>query len=218
MMNTTGLKLTCALVGLSLTAGASSSLQEAQDAQDAPRVWLTSDLIGMKVVSPQGDGLGKIEDVVVHPGGDSAYAVLSFGGWLGMGDKLFAMPWSVLRTVERDSAEQGSERSLVLPVSKDKLKQAPGFDKKNWPTMANAPADRCGRAHVDHHLEGQRSARLRRRDAGRRGAGRHQGAGHRHQRPRQLRRHGARGQGGQGRPSDRGALGLVLVLPGRGRG
>jgi sporulation protein YlmC with PRC-barrel domain len=132
MMNTTGLKLTGALVGLSLAAGASPSLQ------DAPRVSLTSDLIGMKVVSTQGDSLGKIEDVVVHPGGDTAYAVLSFGGWLGMGDKLFAMPWSVLRSVERDDAKPGSERSLVLPLDKDKLKQAPGFDKKNWPAMANA--------------------------------------------------------------------------------
>jgi sporulation protein YlmC with PRC-barrel domain len=132
MMNTTGLKLTGALLGLSLAAGAASSFQ------DAPRVWLTSDLIGMKVVSPEGDSLGKIEDVVVHPGGDSAYAVLSFGGWLGMGEKLFAMPWSVLRSVERDTAKPGSERSLVLPLDKEKLKQAPGFDKKSWPVMANA--------------------------------------------------------------------------------
>lgn len=132
MMKTTGLKLTGALVGLSLAASAASSFQ------DAPRVWLTSDLIGMKVVSPQGDSLGKIEDVVVHPGGDTAYAVLSFGGWLGMGEKLFAMPWSVLRSVERDTSKPGSERSLVLPLDKDKLKQAPGFDKKSWPVMANA--------------------------------------------------------------------------------
>jgi len=126
------LQVTGTLVGLSLLAGARSSTM------GAPSVWLASDLIGMKVVSQQGDSLGKIEDVVVHPGGEPSYAVLSFGGWLGMGDKLFAMPWSVLKTVEADTAKKDSARSLVLPLDKEKLKTAPGFDKKSWPTMANA--------------------------------------------------------------------------------
>lgn len=120
-----------ALVGLSLLAGAWSSLK------GPPCVWLANDLIGMKVISQQGESLGKIEDVVVHPGGATSYAVLSFGGWLGMGDKLFAMPWTVLRTVEPDTAKKDSSRSLVLSLDKERLKTAPGFDKKNWPTMAN---------------------------------------------------------------------------------
>jgi sporulation protein YlmC with PRC-barrel domain len=115
-----------------VVAGAWSGLE------GPPRVWLAGELIGMKVASQQGDSLGKIEDVVVHPGGDTSYAVLSFGGWLGMGDKLFAMPWTVLRSVERDTAKEDSERSLVLPLTKEQLKTAPGFDKKSWPIMANA--------------------------------------------------------------------------------
>lgn len=126
------LKIAGSLVGLSLVAAAWTS------AKAPPTVWLASDLIGMKVVSQSGDNLGKIEDVVVHPGGEPSYAVLSFGGWLGMGDKLFAMPWSVLRTVEPDTQKKDSARSLVLPLDKERLKTAPGFDKKNWPTMANA--------------------------------------------------------------------------------
>jgi len=125
------LKVTGALVGLSLVAGAWSSPDE------PPHVWLTSELIGMKVVSEEGESLGKIEDVVVHPGGGTSYAVLSFGGSLGMGDKLFAMPWTVLRTVELDEAKKASERSLVLPLEKERLKLAPGFDKKNWPVLAD---------------------------------------------------------------------------------
>jgi sporulation protein YlmC with PRC-barrel domain len=126
------LNVTGALVGLSVLAGAWSALK------GPPSVWLASELIGMNVISQQGDSLGKIEDVVVHPGGDASYAVLSFGGWLGMGDKLFAMPWTVLRTVEPDTAKKDSARSLVLPLDKERLKTAPGFDKKSWPTMANA--------------------------------------------------------------------------------
>jgi sporulation protein YlmC with PRC-barrel domain len=120
-----------ALLGLSLLAGAGSSQQ------DQPCIWLSRDLIGMKVVSEQGEHIGKIEDIVVHPAGASSYAVLSIGGWLGMGDKLFAMPWSVLRTVERDTAEKDSPSSLVLPLDKERLKAAPGFDQKHWPETAN---------------------------------------------------------------------------------
>jgi sporulation protein YlmC with PRC-barrel domain len=123
--------VTSALVGLSLLAGAASS------PSGTTGVWLASDLIGMKVISQQGDDLGKIEDVIVHPGGEPSYAVLSFGSTFGVGDKLFAMPWTVLRTVEPDTAKKDSARSLVLPLDKERLKKAPGFDKKNWPTMAN---------------------------------------------------------------------------------
>jgi sporulation protein YlmC with PRC-barrel domain len=125
-------KLIGAVIGLSLVAGAWSSVG------DPPHAWLASDLIGMKVVSQEGESLGKIADVVVHPGGETSYAVLAFGGWLGMGDKLFAMPWTVLRAVEPDTAKEDSERSLVLPLDKERLKLAPGFDKKSWPITANA--------------------------------------------------------------------------------
>jgi sporulation protein YlmC with PRC-barrel domain len=135
-MNMKLLHLTAALIGLPLLAAALSSLAPSS-LKDAPCVWLASDTIGMKVVSQQGESLGKIEDVVVHPGGRRSYAVLSFGGWLGMGDKHFAMPWTVLRAVEADTLKPDSARSLVLPLNKERLKTAPGFDKARWPTMAN---------------------------------------------------------------------------------
>lgn len=119
-----------AIAGLTLFAGA-------QTPAKTPRVWLASNVIGMKVLDPQGEKLGKIEDVVVHPGGETAYAVLSFGGKLGMGEKLFAMPWSVLRAVEADTSKKDSECSVVLSLDKERLKGAPGFDKAHWPVMAN---------------------------------------------------------------------------------
>ena len=120
-----------AVIGLPLLSGSQSG------PKDSTRVWLCDQLIGMKVSSKSGEDLGKIEDIVVHPGGEPSYAVLSFGGWLGMGDKHFAMPWSVLRTMDGDPAMKDSARSLVLPLEKDRLKTAPGFDKKNWPSFAN---------------------------------------------------------------------------------
>lgn len=118
-------------IGLSVLASAGG------DVKHPPSVWLSSELIGMKVVSQDGVGLGKIEDIVVHSGGRAAYAVLSFGEWHGIGDKLFAMPWTVLRTIELDSTKKDSARSLVLPLNRERLKTAPGFDKRNWPVFAN---------------------------------------------------------------------------------
>ncbi len=54
------------------------------------------------------------------------YGVLSFGGFLGMGDKLFAIPWASLRV-------DMEEECFRLDIDKETLEKAPGFDKDNWP-------------------------------------------------------------------------------------
>lgn len=87
-------------------------------------------LIGDDVVNPAGEGLGKIEDFMLDlPEGRIRYAVLSFGGFLGMGDKLFAVPPETL-------AIDTENKRLVLDVSKERLENAPGFDKDDWPDTA----------------------------------------------------------------------------------
>ena len=89
-------------------------------------------VIGSKVVNAQHEDLGKIEDLVLDAGaGRIAYAVLSFGGFLGMGDKYFAIPWNALRF-------NLSEKHAVLNLDKKLLENAPGFDKDNWPNMADS--------------------------------------------------------------------------------
>jgi sporulation protein YlmC with PRC-barrel domain len=91
-----------------------------------------SKIIGYDVENPQGQDLGKVEDIVIDPAdGRIAYAVLSFGGFLGLGEKYFAIPWSAL------APKTGDDKTYVLNVDKEKLKNAPGFDKTNWPDMAN---------------------------------------------------------------------------------
>jgi sporulation protein YlmC with PRC-barrel domain len=89
-----------------------------------------SSIIGTNVVNPQGENLGEIKEVVIDPGtGKVAYAVVSFGGFLGMGKKLFAIPFK--------SFEYNVTKSeYVLDVSKERLKAAPGFDADHWPSMA----------------------------------------------------------------------------------
>jgi len=95
------------------------------------RVMSASSLNGDEVRNNAGEDLGKIEDIMIDvPTGRIAYAVLSFGGFLNMGNKLFAVPWSSL-TLDED------EKCFNLDMSKETLENAPGFDKDNWPDMAD---------------------------------------------------------------------------------
>lgn len=90
-----------------------------------------SDMIGAHVENSAGEHLGKIEDLSIDVAqGRIAYAVLSFGGFLGMGDKLFALPWNALQLNSND-------KRFLLDVDKQTLEAAPGFDKDNWPDMAD---------------------------------------------------------------------------------
>ncbi|MDX1520285.1 MAG: PRC-barrel domain-containing protein [Anaerolineae bacterium] len=96
-----------------------------------PRVLSASSINGDDVKNPQGEHLGHIEDLMVDlNNGRISYAVLSFGGFLGMGDKLFAIPMEAL-TLDAENKE------FILNVSEEKLENAPGFDKDNWPDMAD---------------------------------------------------------------------------------
>jgi sporulation protein YlmC with PRC-barrel domain len=97
-----------------------------------PEVMDAATLIGDNVVNAAGESLGKIEAIMLDvASGRIAYAVLSFGGFLGMGSKLFAIPWGALTLDAR-------EHSFILDVSKEKLENAEGFDKDHWPSMADA--------------------------------------------------------------------------------
>src|ERR1043166_196752 len=88
--------------------------------------------IGADVENPQGQNLGDIKDGVSYrASGRIAYAVVSFGGFLGMGEKLFAVPWGAFTQPKPD------KETFVLDVDKERLKNAPGFDAHNWPQMAS---------------------------------------------------------------------------------
>lgn len=99
-----------------------------------PRVSSAASIIGNKVVNTDGEQLGTIKDLVIDlDDAQIAYAVLSFGGFLGRGDKLFAIPLEALTFDAR-------ETQVVLDVDKDVLKDAPGFDKDKWPDTAQYEA------------------------------------------------------------------------------
>ncbi|GAB3473391.1 hypothetical protein GCM10027321_47110 [Massilia terrae] len=88
-------------------------------------------LIGDTVVNGADDDLGDIKEIMLDmQTGQVAYAVLAFGGFLGMGEKLFAVPWQALHL---DTAN----KRFVLNIDKARLKTAPGFDKDAWPDMSD---------------------------------------------------------------------------------
>ena len=88
-------------------------------------------LIGDSVVNGQEEDLGDIKEIMIDMrSGQVAYAVLSFGGFLSMGEKLFAVPWQALHL-------DTINKRFVLNVDKDRLKTAPGFDPDAWPDMSD---------------------------------------------------------------------------------
>src|SRR5579872_7610478 len=90
---------------------------------------------GMVVKNPEGQDLGKVEDVVVDMAtGKVRYAAVAFGGFLGVGDKLFAVPFHALK-VEYDA--KGKTSHFVANINKKTLEGAKGFDKKDWPDFAD---------------------------------------------------------------------------------
>lgn len=96
-----------------------------------PQVLSAATLQGDPVKNRQNEDLGKIEDFMLDlASGRIAYCVLSFGGVLGLGNKLFAVPWSAF-------ALDTERHCFILNASKDRLKSAPGFDKNSWPDMAD---------------------------------------------------------------------------------
>lgn len=96
-----------------------------------PRLMGADTLIGNDVHNHKDEDLGDIKEIMLDvPNGRIAYAVLSFGGFLGMGDKLFAVPWEALKL------DTENER-FVLNVEKERLENAPGFDPDRWPDMAD---------------------------------------------------------------------------------
>ncbi len=96
-----------------------------------PQLMGANTLIGNDVYSENDEDLGDIKEIMLDTqSGKVCYAVLSYGGFLGMGEKLFAVPWEALKL-------DAENKRYILNVDSSKLDSAPGFDKDNWPNMAD---------------------------------------------------------------------------------
>lgn len=91
----------------------------------------SSSISGDEVKNAQGENLGQVKDIMLDTENNRvAYYVLSFGGILGLGNKLFAIPPEAIKLNTND-------KCLTLNIDKERLKDAEGFDKDQWPNMAD---------------------------------------------------------------------------------
>ncbi|NUY04531.1 PRC-barrel domain-containing protein [Paraburkholderia youngii] len=97
-----------------------------------PEVMAAATLKGTQVISSDGEDVGKISHIMLDVrSGRVAYAVLSEGGFLGMGSNLHAIPWNAL-TLDTDA------ECFRVSIAAQRIKDDPGFDKDHWPAMADA--------------------------------------------------------------------------------
>jgi sporulation protein YlmC with PRC-barrel domain len=96
-----------------------------------PELMGANTLSGTDVYNQKDEYLGDIKEIMLNMRtGRISYAVLSNGGILSLGEKLFAVPWEALKL-------DTENKRFALNVDKDRLEGAPGFDKDNWPDMAD---------------------------------------------------------------------------------
>ncbi len=118
--------------GSSQTTGSTQTGPNKRGEGPGPRLMGAQTLIGNSVVNRNGDDLGDIKEIMLDvASGHVSYAVLSFGSFLGMGAKLFAVPWSALTL-------DPLHKRFILNAEKEHLTGAPGFDPDCWPDMADA--------------------------------------------------------------------------------
>lgn len=124
----------------------------AQNANTGRQFVCAAEMRGTKVVNPQGEDLGKITDLVVdRERGSTPYAVVSFGGVLGMGRDSVAVP---MRAISHDDRTG----NCMLAASKEQLEKAPDFDPKNWESLhEDSWLDRIGQAFGNDDRDKQTS-------------------------------------------------------------
>jgi sporulation protein YlmC with PRC-barrel domain len=84
-------------------------------------------IIGDEVENKSGESIGKIKDIMLNIlDGKIQYLVIEFGGFMGFGEKLFAIPFSALKL-------NAKNKDFILDVEKSFLETAPGFNKEHWP-------------------------------------------------------------------------------------
>ena len=112
---------------------ADGRVQHRSHAMGQKRILRASELIGLNVQNNQDETVGEINDLVIDTNtGNLRYVALSAGGVLGVGDELFAIPWTAF-----ECRKDGDEHVVVLNVDKESMGKAKGFNQDNWPNFAD---------------------------------------------------------------------------------
>jgi hypothetical protein len=113
----------------------------------------------MNIENQKGEGVGEINDLVIDgKTGKVRYVAVTYGGFLGVGDKLFAVPFEAFKV--RRQAGDADDYVLTLDVTQEQLEGAVGFDQESWPNFA----DRNFTEELDRRYGIDRTARTGRSD------------------------------------------------------
>ena len=86
---------------------------------------LASKVKGTNVYNAAGEKIGQVEDIILDKQSNRIlFAALGFGGFVGIGEKYYPVPWSMLNY----SDDKGG---YVVPLTKDRLEKAPAYDLKD---------------------------------------------------------------------------------------
>ena len=95
----------------------------------------TADVIGKNIIGSDQEKIGKVHELVLDKlSGEVRYAVLAYGGFMGIGSEFYAIPWAVLEYCATDNV-------FTVTFNKEDIKKAPGFNKDNWPDFADDELD-----------------------------------------------------------------------------
>jgi sporulation protein YlmC with PRC-barrel domain len=126
-----------ALVGLAVAAGSGLMAQEKGGAAPSDKgldvLFKASAMRGLPVVNAANEDLGKIDDLAITPDGTVSYLAVSHGGALGVGDKLFAVPYAAFTFHDNLRGKGAGHFYARLPIGKEHFEQGPGFKKDAWP-------------------------------------------------------------------------------------
>jgi hypothetical protein len=99
-------------------------------------------IIGMTVQTPAGDSIGAVRDILFDNNGMATHVVIAYGGALGVGGKLAAVPWSTAVSLTKGSR---------IVVDRSRLERAPTFEDNKWPDVAS----RTWSTEVDNYWQGE---------------------------------------------------------------
>jgi sporulation protein YlmC with PRC-barrel domain len=114
-----------------------ADVQTQRERESKAVIFKASALIGMNVQNPAEKELGEIHDLTINGHtGKIEYAAISFGGFAGIGDKLFAVPWESMQ-LKQVGEPKDDKWVVVMDVTKEALEASQGFNKENWPEKAD---------------------------------------------------------------------------------
>lgn len=118
------------IMAISLSAYAYATDVSAFKQEQSESEWRMATYVGQPIFNAEGEKIGDVKDVLFERTGQITTVVVGVGGFLGLGEKRVALPFSVVTYVEEQD-----QRRIVIPLSKQALQDAPAYKVNEKTTM-----------------------------------------------------------------------------------